>query len=202
MAAPFTMDPGGVPVFRPTMEEFHDFSGYISRMEAAGAHEIGLAKVIPPDGWYPNRDYSAVGDLKISSPIQQIVTGRQGVYTQMNMVKRAMTVRDFEKLANSDRHKTPKHKDDDDLERIFWKNVTFIEPIYGADLPGSVFDPTVEDWNVDKLETILNTLSENAGGVRILGVNTAYLYFGMWKVRCACVQEEMQDELRAGFLTL
>ena len=34
-----------VMVFRPTMEEFKDFSKYIEHMEAEGAHKIGLAKV-------------------------------------------------------------------------------------------------------------------------------------------------------------
>ena len=35
-----------VMVFRPTMEEFKDFSRYISYMEELGAHKVGLAKVL------------------------------------------------------------------------------------------------------------------------------------------------------------
>ncbi len=34
-----------VPVFRPSSQEFKDFSKYISSIEEAGAHKIGLAKV-------------------------------------------------------------------------------------------------------------------------------------------------------------
>lgn len=32
-------------VFRPTWEEFKDFSNYIQHMESKGAHKAGLAKV-------------------------------------------------------------------------------------------------------------------------------------------------------------
>jgi hypothetical protein len=39
--------PGGpkIMVFRPTYEEFKDFSKYIDYMESVGAHKAGLAKV-------------------------------------------------------------------------------------------------------------------------------------------------------------
>jgi len=34
-----------IMVFRPTMDEFKDFTGYIEHIEALGAHKAGLAKV-------------------------------------------------------------------------------------------------------------------------------------------------------------
>ena len=34
-----------IMVFRPTYEEFKDFSKYIEYMESQGAHKAGLAKV-------------------------------------------------------------------------------------------------------------------------------------------------------------
>lgn len=34
-----------IMVFRPTMEEFQDFGGYIAHMESLGAHLAGIAKV-------------------------------------------------------------------------------------------------------------------------------------------------------------
>jgi jumonji domain-containing protein 2 len=34
-----------IMVFRPTYEEFKDFSKYIDYMESVGAHKAGLAKV-------------------------------------------------------------------------------------------------------------------------------------------------------------
>ena len=35
----------GIMVFRPTIEEFADFSAYIQKMEDCGAHKFGIAKV-------------------------------------------------------------------------------------------------------------------------------------------------------------
>jgi hypothetical protein len=63
-----------------------------------------------------------------------------------------------------------------ELERIYWKTVTFNSPMYGADLPGSLFDDRTETWNVAKLDNILCRI-----GKTIPGVNSAYLYLGMWK---------------------
>ncbi|CAO3644473.1 unnamed protein product [Cunninghamella blakesleeana] len=40
----------------------------------------------------------------------------------------------------------------------------------------SLFDSTVKSWNVNSLDNILNQI-----GVTLPGVNTPYLYFGMWK---------------------
>lgn len=34
-----------IMVFRPTLTEFRDFSGYITHMEEKGAHKYGIAKV-------------------------------------------------------------------------------------------------------------------------------------------------------------
>ena len=75
------------------------------------------------------------------------------------------------------------------------KHLTLTKAIYGADVPGSVSDPelkvcgwfwfqysqashhTGQVWNVNALGTILDTINQKSG-VKILGVNTAYLYFG------------------------
>lgn len=44
------------------------------------------------------------------------------------------------------RHCTPRHKDFDDLERKYWKNLTFVSPIYGADVSGSIYDEVRVDF--------------------------------------------------------
>ena len=36
------------------------------------------------------------------------------------------------------RYKPPKHRDLEELERKYWKNVTFNQPIYGADIQGEL----------------------------------------------------------------
>ena len=88
------------------------------------------------------------------------------------------------------RYKPPKVKDREELERKYWKNVTFNPPIYGADIPGSLYDKDVKEWNINHLGTILDTVTEEYG-VSIPGVNTAYLYFGMWKTTFAWHTEDM-----------
>lgn len=87
------------------------------------------------------------------------------------------------------RYCPPKAKDHDELERKFWKNVTFNAPLYGADLAGSLMSGTLNEWNIDRLPSILNRLADK--GVSIPGVNTAYLYFGMWKTLFAWHTEDM-----------
>lgn len=181
---------GGVMRFMPTMDEFRDFPKFIEYMEQQGAHHCGVAKVIPPKEWKPCKSYDSIGDFRIETPISQFVTGQQGVYQLYNIQKKCLTFAEFSEMANSDRYKPPKAKDFEELERKYWKNVTFNQPLYGADIPGSLTHPSVEEWNINHLNTILDTVVDDFG-VRIPGVNTAYLYFGMWKTSFAWHTEDM-----------
>lgn len=181
-----------IQVFRPTYEEFKDFTSYIEYMESKGAHKAGLAKVIPPPEWIPRKSGYDLDTLELSipAPICQVVTGKQGLYQQINIQKKSMTVKEYSKLANSDRYITPRHFDYEDLERKYWKNITYVAPIYGADVSGSLTDPDVKEWNINHLGTILDYVNKDYG-ISIDGVNTAYLYFGMWKTTFAWHTEDM-----------
>ncbi|CAJ1060809.1 lysine-specific demethylase 4B-like [Xyrichtys novacula] len=179
-----------IMTFRPTMEEFKDFAKYIVYMESQGAHRAGLAKVIPPEGWKPRRCYDTIEDMVIPAPITQVVTGQSGLFTQYNIQKKSMTVGEYRKMANSKKYCTPRHKDFDDLERKYWKNLTFVSPIYGADVSGSIYDEDVHEWNIGHLNTLLDMVEQECGIV-IEGVNTPYLYFGMWKTTFAWHTEDM-----------
>lgn len=64
----------------------------------------------------------------------------------------------------------------EELEKQYWSSITYNNPLYGADMPGSLFDDSTTSWNVAKLENLLDCL-----GQKLPGVNTAYLYLGMWK---------------------
>ncbi|XP_046732188.1 lysine-specific demethylase 4A isoform X2 [Silurus meridionalis] len=180
----------GIMTFYPTMEEFKSFSRYIAYMESKGAHRAGLAKIVPPKEWKPRRSYDDIDDLLIPAPIQQVVTGQSGLFTQYNIQKKPMTVKEFRKTANSDKFCSPRYDDFEELERKYWKNVTFNPPIYGADVNGTLYDPGVDEWNVGHLNTILDTV-EHDSGITIEGVNTPYLYFGMWKTTFAWHTEDM-----------
>ncbi|KAL8868262.1 MAG: hypothetical protein Q9174_005104, partial [Haloplaca sp. 1 TL-2023] len=73
-----------------------------------------------------------------------------------------------------------------ELETAYWKSLTFNNPMYGADMPGSLFEDSTTEWNVAKLENLLDVL-----GQKVPGVNTAYLYLGMWKASFAWHLEDV-----------
>lgn len=180
-----------IMVFRPTWEEFKDFKTYIAYIESEGAHKAGIAKIIPPPEWVPCKDGYDIKlmNINIPSPISQVVTGKQGLYQQLNVQRPAISVQDFRELAESKEYRAPKG-DYNELERSYWKNITFVPPIYGADVPGSLMDKTVKVWNINKLGSVLDYVEKDYG-VSISGVNTAYLYFGMWKTTFAWHTEDM-----------
>jgi hypothetical protein len=74
----------------------------------------------------------------------------------------------------------------EELERAYWKTLTYAPPLYGADMPGSLFDDRTTAWNLGKLENLLDVM-----GTKIPGVNTAYLYLGMWKATFAWHLEDV-----------
>ena len=88
------------------------------------------------------------------------------------------------------RYRTPRHADNEELERKYWKNITFNQPIYGADISGTLTDPDQRHWNIQKLGSILDHVAGDYE-IQIEGVNTAYLYFGMWKTTFAWHTEDM-----------
>uniref|UniRef100_A0A7R9IGF8 [histone H3]-trimethyl-L-lysine(9) demethylase n=1 Tax=Timema tahoe TaxID=61484 RepID=A0A7R9IGF8_9NEOP len=186
--------PGGpkIMVFRPTYDEFKDFSSYVAYMESQGAHKAGLAKVIPPPEWKPRKNGYDIKniDITIPAPICQVVDGKPGLYTQINVQKKSMTVQEYHDLAVSSKYQTPNHFDYEDLERTYWKKIMYGSPIYGADVSGSLTDKNVNVWNINHLGTILDYVNEDYG-ISIDGVNTAYLYFGMWKTTFAWHTEDM-----------
>ncbi|KAH8372668.1 hypothetical protein KR009_002381 [Drosophila setifemur] len=182
-----------IMTFRPSYEEFKDFASYIEYMESRGAHLAGLAKIQPPVEWVPRKSGYDIENINmtIPAPICQVFTGAQGLYQQINIQqRRQMTLRQFMDKANSELHQTPRHFDYEDLERKYWKNITYISPLYAADVKGSLSDDDLNVWNIGRLDTILNLVNTDYN-IIIDGVNTAYLYFGMWKSSFAWHTEDM-----------
>uniref|UniRef100_A0A8C3VPY9 JmjN domain-containing protein n=1 Tax=Catagonus wagneri TaxID=51154 RepID=A0A8C3VPY9_9CETA len=129
-----------IMIFHPTKEEFNDFDKYIAYIESQGAHRAGLAKIIPPKGWKARQTYDDINNILIAAPLQQVASGKAGVFTQYHRKKRAMTVSQYHHLANTVKYQTPPHLDFEDLERKYWKTRLYHSPIYGADISGSLFD--------------------------------------------------------------
>jgi [histone H3]-trimethyl-L-lysine9/36 demethylase len=65
----------------------------------------------------------------------------------------------------------------EDIEKLFWKNICFSPPLYGADVPGSVMDQGIP-WSLSELKSILSCGLKN---VVLSGINDPYLYAGCWK---------------------
>ncbi|CAD6198202.1 unnamed protein product [Caenorhabditis auriculariae] len=152
-----------VLTFYPTLEEFRDFVGYVKKIESVGAHtKCGICKIVPPEGWTPRptlgNSFSDLEDFEINSPVKETIEGRSGVFMKQNRVyRKKMTVRDFRKLAQSATFKNPKpHLSGIDLETEFFKNINFGEPIYGADTEGSIYEENVDEFNMNRLKTILD----------------------------------------------
>lgn len=61
--------------------------------------------MIPPPEWVPRKIGYELDKLEITipAPICQVVTGKQGLYQQINIQKKAMTVQQFRDLAESER---------------------------------------------------------------------------------------------------
>ncbi|KAH8105461.1 JmjC-domain-containing protein [Cristinia sonorae] len=78
-----------------------------------------------------------------------------------------------------------------ELERRYWRNCGLGKaPWYGADLLGSLFTDDTKAWNVAHLPSTLSRLLP-ASSKGLPGVNTPYLYFGMWRATFAWHVEDM-----------
>lgn len=176
------------PVLRPTMEEFANFEEFVRRARAAYG-EYGLVKVIPPEEWKARKSasYDDVDDMTIPLPIKQMLQGTRGVYQQYNIEQKPISVADF-------RAKAEKVKEDSRIakmspaerDRAYWRTVAFNPVLYGADMPGSLFDSDQDVWNLAKLPNLLDLLN-----AKLPGVNDPYIYFGMWKAAFAWHVEDM-----------
>jgi len=190
--APDAMD--GDHHWYPTMEEFKDFKTYMEYLESQGAHEKGVALVHVPDEWIPRKSGYNLADFnyEIAGPIKQHFKqiGGRGSYQTKGIVQPKMTVLEYEKLANSSQYRPPNAETYDDLERKYWKTLSFCPPIYGCDVSDSITDPDQESWNIRDLGTILNMVNEDYDKI-VQGVNSPYLYFGMWKATFSWHVEDM-----------
>ncbi|TKY88107.1 hypothetical protein EX895_002817 [Sporisorium graminicola] len=76
-----------------------------------------------------------------------------------------------------------------EIESEYWRSLNFGKaPMYGADLSGTLFDARTKHWNVGKLDSILTRLRLKR---KLPGVNTPYLYWGMWRATFAWHVEDM-----------
>ncbi|ODN80679.1 hypothetical protein L202_02853 [Cryptococcus amylolentus CBS 6039] len=90
----------GIPVFKPTMEEFKDFEGYAHKTTAWGQYS-GICKIIPPTEWtqsLPPISASTLSSVEIKEPIQQNLIGSGGLFRIANVARnkrRPLTIEEW-----------------------------------------------------------------------------------------------------------
>jgi len=181
--------------FRPTYEEFKDLQGYVKYMESCGAHKAGIAKIVVPREWIPRKQgYNPSDfDITIPGPVQQNISCGEVDGAFKTIADRSIppiNIEKYMKLATGDKYLTPAHNSYEELEELYWKenlDDTKLAPIYGADVEESITDPEVDVWNIKKLNSLLVDVLDE----QIPGVNTPYLYVGMWKATFSWHVEDM-----------
>ena len=160
-------DKSNVPVFHPNIEEFANFSKYISHIETQGAHKVGICKIVPPKEWIPRaKGYDPEDfDFVIEKPLRQCFSpmGEEGSFQTKCIAKTSMTIKEYRDMATNRVYKTPAHSSHEDLEKMYWKSLNNAQqPIYGADVTNSITDPEIEAFNIAKLDTILKFVSKDS----------------------------------------
>jgi hypothetical protein len=171
------------------MEEFKDFELFVKRARAAYSH-YGLVKVIPPREWQARKSasYADVPSMMIPLPIKQVLQGTRGAYQQYNIEQKPIQVSAFEEMAAKVKESSKIEKlSPNERDRAYWRTVAFNPVLYGADMPGSLFDEDLEVWNLAKLPSLLQLLP-----TKLAGINDPYIYFGMWKAAFAWHVEDME----------
>ena len=130
-----------VPVFHPTLRDVSgSFEAYIASIErrCLGA---GICRIVAPKGWTPRKAGYEDLEFTIPRPIRQHATGRRGLYRTLLVEQKPMSLaKDFRPQAVNDDSLPPATETPEDVERRFWRTVTLRPPLYGADVPGSLFD--------------------------------------------------------------
>lgn len=70
---------------------------------------------------------------------------------------------------------------------MFWKNIVFSPPLYGADLLNTLMDEKSGPWNLNSLDSILK-YSVNSD---VRGVTNPYCYVGSWKTLFCWHKEDL-----------
>lgn len=80
----------GVPVFRPSFEQFEDFYQFVSSINKYGM-QSGIVKIVPPKEWVGRLEtppsVETLQSIKIKQPIQQHIAGTHGVFMVQNIEK-------------------------------------------------------------------------------------------------------------------
>ena len=175
-------------VFRPSATHFNKgLDKYIQRMESKDSARYGIAKVIPPKSWVANLgnyEDPLENETRKFIPIKQTVQladSHDSIYRvtssehPLGEMTGCIFKEENEKCVKNWKREDPLALDYRQFTREFWHGITRREPLYGVDVPGTLFPPHVETWNLSRLGTMLD---EVIVGKSLETVQTPFLYFG------------------------
>lgn len=107
--------------------------------------QVGICKIIPPEGWKPCQGPVEEKDVTIRGPVSQELTGSQGLYQAHMQKKTPMSLQHkYKAYATDPDRRTPLGACPETIERKFWQSSHLSAPIYGADTEATFFDDTCE----------------------------------------------------------
>ena len=178
------------PTFHPTLAQLADWEGFVDTMEKAGAHKIGIAKLVMPEGWQPREGGYKLSNLglKVGKLLTQRIlpTKVRGsfVHEASSQCTRSnnMSVAKFLAMASSSQYQPPSG-DFSELARKYWEQhyePNCKPPVYGADIRASLMDPHLKIFNLDTLNSRPQAILSHDQGPRFGGVHDSYIFLGMW----------------------
>ena len=105
--------------------------------------------IVPPAEWIPRKIGYEIDtlDYTIEKPIEQCfmpIQESKNAYLTNSTFKTPMTVKDYHKMATSEKYASPKRVSHEELEKQYWRDINSSPPIYGCDVSNSISDPDLE----------------------------------------------------------
>ncbi|PIA14841.1 JmjC-domain-containing protein, partial [Coemansia reversa NRRL 1564] len=176
-SAKHVFDEEQFPIMKPIVQHFNGSSGMFHQYNVEFHRKLKLAQFFQTSQDASHRQ----PDFKVAT------TEDDQEKNSDNDGEPANTTSEAKDEDNSEED-TTRYAESEELERIYWKNLLFQPPMYGADVLGTLFPPYEQfpTWNIRNLPGLLRQI-----GQRMPGVNDPYLYLGMWKATFAWHVEDM-----------
>jgi len=186
--------------FYPTLEELARFDQYVAGLESQGVHKAGVAKIVPPKNWVARKAGYDLADVnkEIKNPVKQITSSLKvtpgGFITQNKQSSSSLSLPEYHRLATSPKHLPPSHTSQDELEQLYWKEVTEDKSpkvTSRAELQATLTDASQTVFNMARLSSILSEEAPESCLPRFS--------VGKWKTT-SCWQVEDRDLYAVNFL--
>lgn len=90
----------------------------------------------------------------IPKPIEQNAYGKGGIYECLHIVQKSLSMKDYCKRSQQFKS-ISEGKSVEQMEELFYKNISFSPPLYGADSRDSLFQDCCKTWDLRNLKCLL-----------------------------------------------